>query len=312
MGAHPPSQCERVPYTAYYSSGAWSCQFRCLVCGKAARLNWGQFGYGGMLCDGSKIAPAPKRGHNTNNKQVPGGCPDPTGEVGNIDVEGNNMSTIGPYDEALLFIKRHPGTGGAGSLAKLILSLYNEMCGFSFAECMGYLDEQLTSLALRMVQDYAAHGETDDLRAAGKILADELYPRLWEMSVAMRDAREATRQKWRDEERKAELDELDAAEAALFTNPAKLIRAATAKELLDRKDPLSAYFNVAGDWRSTSLSRHKVHAAIDATGGAELSSNCQDCGTQLAVRIDQRVYYVLTDYDARYAYLEKIRARMDR
>lgn len=217
------------------------------------------------------------------------------------------MSPISPYDEALQFIKQNPGTGGAGSLAKLVLSLYNSDCGFSFAECVGNLDARLTGIALSMVQGYAARGETDDLRAAGKIIADDLYPRLWEMSLAMRDARAALRAEWEAAERKAELDVLDAAEAALFTDPTKLIPASKAKELLDRDDPLYAYYNFAGDWRDAKLLRDTVHAAIDLSDGAELSSNCPEFGQALAVRIDQRVYYVCTDYDAREAYLETIR-----
>jgi hypothetical protein len=106
------------------------------------------------------------------------------------------MSSISPYDEALQFIKQNPGTGGAGSLAKLVLSLYNQICGYSFAECIGNLDANLTAVALRMVKDYAQRGETEDLRAAGKIIADDLYPGLWEMSLAMNEARAATRAKW--------------------------------------------------------------------------------------------------------------------
>lgn len=217
------------------------------------------------------------------------------------------MSPITPYDQALQFIKQNPGTSGASGLAKLLLSLYNDMCGYSFAECVGNLDDRLTSVALRMVKDYAERGETEDLRAAGKIIADDLYPRLWEMSLAMRDAREAIRAKWETAERKAELDALDAAEAALFTDPAKLINASKAKELLEQQDPLYAYYNFAGEWREAKLERDTVHAAIDLTGGAELSSNCPENGQMLAVRIDKRNYYVCTDYDAREAYLDTIR-----
>lgn len=216
------------------------------------------------------------------------------------------MSPISPYDEALQFIRQNPGTGSAGSLAKLILSLYNELCGYSFAECVGNLDDRLTGIALRMVQDYASRGESDDLREAGKVIHDELYPRLWEMGIAMRDARAALREKWKAEERKAELDALDAAEAALFNDPAKLIPASTAKELLDRDDPLYAYYNFAGDWCDAKLLRETAHAAIDIAGGAELSSNCPEFGLALAVRIDRRIYYVCTDFDAREAYLETV------
>lgn len=217
------------------------------------------------------------------------------------------MSNISPYDEALQFIKQNPGTGGASSLAKLVLSLYNDICGYSFAECVGNLDARLTGVALRMVEDYTIRGETDDLRAAGKIIAEDLYPRLWEMSIAIRDARAATRAKWEAEERKAELDALDAAEAALFTDPAKQIPANKAQELLAQDDPLYAYYNLAGDWREAKLKRETVHAAIDLTGAAELSYNCPEGGQMLAVRIDKRIYYVCTDYDAREAYLETIR-----
>lgn len=217
------------------------------------------------------------------------------------------MSLISPYDEALQFIKQNPGTGGASGLAKLILSLYNgDICGYSFAECVGSLDDPLSGVALRMVQDYAARGETDDLREAGKLLHDEIYPRLWEMGIAMRDARAALRAKWEAEEREAELVALDAAEAALFTNPAKLIPASTAKGMLERADSQYAYYNRAGDWRDAKLTREAVHAAIDATGGAELSTNCPEFGQAIAVRIDQRIYYVCTDFDARDAYLETI------
>lgn len=214
------------------------------------------------------------------------------------------MSPITAYDEALQFIKQNPGTGGAGSLAKLVLSLYNDACGYSFAECVGNLDNRLTGIALRMVQDYAMRGETDDLRTAGKIIADDLYPRLWEMSLAMRDARAATRAKWEAEERQAELDALHASEAVLFTDPTKLIPATKAKELLEQQDSQYAYYNRAGEWHDAKLSRDVVHAAIDLVGGAELSGNCPDVGQALAVRIDQRIYYVCTDYDAREAYLD--------
>lgn len=217
------------------------------------------------------------------------------------------MSPISPYDEALQFIKKNPGTGGASSLAKLVLSLYNHICGYSFAECVGNLDDRLTSVALRLVKDYAERGETDDLRAAGKVIADDLYPRLWEMSLAMRDAREATRAKWQEAERKAELDALDAAEANLFTDPTKFIAPSKAKELLEQHDQQYAYYNVAGDWRDAKLARDAVHAAIDVVGGAVLSCNCPEGGQMLAVRIDKRIYYVHTDYDAREAYLDTIR-----
>jgi hypothetical protein len=96
------------------------------------------------------------------------------------------MSLISPYDEALRIIRQHPGTSGAGGLAKLLVSLYNDQCSFSFAECVRVLDDRLTAVAVRMVQDYAVRGETEDLRNAGKIIVNDLYPGLWEMGIAMR------------------------------------------------------------------------------------------------------------------------------
>jgi hypothetical protein len=217
------------------------------------------------------------------------------------------MSVISPYDEALHFIKRHPGTGGASSLAKLVLSLYNDICGYSFSECISKLDEHLIAVALRMVQYYALHGETDDLRAVGRTIRDELYPQLWEVGIAMRDARQALRNEWEAEERMARLSAFNKAEAALFSDVANLIPAAISKQLLTQDDSHYAYYNSAGTWRDAELARHAVHTAIDLAHGAELSSNCPELGQALVVRIDGRVYYVSTDYDAREAYLETIR-----
>jgi hypothetical protein len=214
------------------------------------------------------------------------------------------MNHISSYDEALHFIQRNPGTGGASSLAKLILSLYNDSCGFSFAECIGNLDDRLTNVALRMVQDYAARGESEDLRAAGKVIHDDLYPRLWEMGMAIQDARTNLRSKWEAEDLKAESDALDAAEAALFTDPTKLIPPTTARGLLEDGEAQYAYYHRAGNWLSSTLSRDSVQAAVDLIGGAELSGLCPELGSALAVRIDQRIYYVNVNYDAREAYLE--------
>lgn len=216
------------------------------------------------------------------------------------------MSHISPYDEAFQFIQRNPGTGGASSLAKLILSLYNDSCGYSFAECIGNLDDRLTLLALRVVQDYADRGESADLRAAGKVIHDDLYPRLWEMGLAMQDARTNLRSKWQADDLKAELDALDAAEATLFTDPARLIPPITAKGLLQESEGQYAYYNRAGKWLDSTLSRDAVHAAVELNGGAELSDLCPEFSYALAVRIDKRIYYVNTDYDAREIYLEKI------
>ena len=214
------------------------------------------------------------------------------------------MSEFNPYAEALATIKRNPGTSGAAGLAKLVLSLYNELCGFAYSECIGSLDGNNTALAIKMVTHYSAHGETNELREVGKELVEKHYPSLWELGIAMRTAREDTREKWAEDARKEERDALDAAEAALFIDPAKQVPASKAKELLSHKDPLYASYNVAGEWRDSNPLREAVHAAIDQSG-AELRYNCPD-GKRLAVRIDLRILYVCLDYDACEEYLATI------
>jgi hypothetical protein len=113
----------------------------------------------------------------------------------------------GHYLEALKWIKKNPGTGGAAGLAKMVLSLYDSDCGFAFSECAGGLDGNLTALCLKMCEEYERVGETEELRQVGKELADQHYPRLWEQSVAMRDARHALMQKWQNEDRMAKEQE---------------------------------------------------------------------------------------------------------
>ncbi|MCB2762498.1 hypothetical protein KQ899_15965, partial [Listeria monocytogenes] len=68
------------------------------------------------------------------------------------------------------------------------------------------------------IDNYAAHGETEDLQAAGKILADDLYPGLWEMGVAMSHARETTRRRWKEEEAAREAAEIAEAEKAFMSD----------------------------------------------------------------------------------------------
>jgi hypothetical protein len=84
-----------------------------------------------------------------------------------------------PYHEALNWIRKHPGTGSTISLAKLILSLWNAECGFSFRECIHNLDDERTALALRIVTHFAAHGKDADLVTVGHAVCKEC-PRLWE------------------------------------------------------------------------------------------------------------------------------------
>jgi len=64
-----------------------------------------------------------------------------------------------PYQEAVEFIDRHPGTGGTTRLVKLILSLWNHECAFAFSECVRSLDEDRSALAARIIMHYLAHGE---------------------------------------------------------------------------------------------------------------------------------------------------------
>ncbi len=101
-----------------------------------------------------------------------------------------------PYQEALGWIQRHPGTGSAGSLAKLVLSLWNDDCAFSFRECVGNLDEDRTALALRMVARFAARGEDPELVGAGHEVC-RAYPRLWDLGQAADTAKRQLQAQWR-------------------------------------------------------------------------------------------------------------------
>lgn len=96
----------------------------------------------------------------------------------------------GHYEEALRWIKQNRGTGGAGSLAKMVLSLYNSDCGFAFSECIGNLDDNLRELCVKMCAEYSRVGETEELRRVGHELANDLYPILWKHGQAMSDSRQ--------------------------------------------------------------------------------------------------------------------------
>ena len=99
---------------------------------------------------------------------------------------------MSPYQEALAWIDRHPGTGSTISLVKLVLSLWNAECGFSFRECIHNLDADRTELALRRVTHFAARGEVAELVAAGHRLCGD-YPHLWEIAEAGDAAKEKRR-----------------------------------------------------------------------------------------------------------------------
>lgn len=101
-----------------------------------------------------------------------------------------------PYRRALEHIERHPGTGSAQRLAKLLLSLWNgEDCGFSFRECIESLDDERTQIALACVTWFARHREDRELIEVGDRVYG-LYPRLWDLGQAARDAKAALRATW--------------------------------------------------------------------------------------------------------------------
>ena len=106
---------------------------------------------------------------------------------------------LSPYQEAVGWIQRHPGTGSANSLAKLVLSLWNDECAFSFRECISNLDEDRTRLALRLVTHFAARGEDQELVAAGHEVC-RAYPRLWDLGQAADTAKRQLQARWHKED----------------------------------------------------------------------------------------------------------------
>lgn len=109
-----------------------------------------------------------------------------------------------PYLMGLALVKQNEGTSGQGALAKCILSLYNPVHAFSMGEILGPLDDHYTQVVLAMVAEYAAHGETEELREAGRWVYKD-FPRLVQLSKAMQDARAEVRNQWereREEERR--------------------------------------------------------------------------------------------------------------
>lgn len=105
-----------------------------------------------------------------------------------------------PYAEALEWIQSHPGTGSSVGLAKLILSLWNDDCGFSYRECIRALDPKRNELAVRVIHHFHAVGENQELIRIGHEVCDS-YPKLWEISEI---ANEAKREHWRAQEAERE------------------------------------------------------------------------------------------------------------
>lgn len=105
---------------------------------------------------------------------------------------------MNPFDEALAFVKQDPRTGSAAGMAKLILSLYNGVHSFSFAECITSFDREHKNLAVRMVQHYVDHGEDQALLNAGLEIF-QTWPILVELSNAAGQAKTEVRERWRTE-----------------------------------------------------------------------------------------------------------------
>lgn len=100
-----------------------------------------------------------------------------------------------PYIAGLDLVQKNYGTSGQAALAKCILSLYNQAHAFSIGEVLGPLGGEYTTVLLAMVNEYARHGETEELRQAGKYVYEN-FPRLIELSNAMSNARCDVRQAW--------------------------------------------------------------------------------------------------------------------
>ncbi|UXF74609.1 hypothetical protein K7574_21180 (plasmid) [Stenotrophomonas maltophilia] len=107
---------------------------------------------------------------------------------------------MSPYQAALRFIQHNSGTGGASSLAKLMLSLWNSQCAFAVSECLGNLDHQNTRIALDAIEQYAREGESEELSKVYRQI-HEAYPRYWELGAAATKAKSALRARWEIEDK---------------------------------------------------------------------------------------------------------------
>jgi hypothetical protein len=113
-----------------------------------------------------------------------------------------------PYFKALTWIRQHPGCGACMGLCKLLLSLWNDECGYSYRECTRQLDSELSELALQIIQYWHQVGEDRELVEIGHEII-RTYPRLWDITEAQNEARYTLECKWRDEA-EAEANRLDA------------------------------------------------------------------------------------------------------
>jgi hypothetical protein len=113
--------------------------------------------------------------------------------------------TANSYARAIAFIDAHPGCGGAVSLSKLILSLWNDEAAYSFRECVSNLDDARTAIAVDMVREFAANGETEELVKAGYYIHGK-YPLLWDVGVAGDEAKRVTRRSLEEAREKLRYD----------------------------------------------------------------------------------------------------------
>lgn len=165
---------------------------------------------------------------------------------------------------------------------------------------------------LKVIDNYAAHGETEDLQAAGKILADDLYPGLWEMGVAMSQARETTRRRWKEEEAAREAAEIAEAEKAFMSDAKRrAIPAAVAEAMIEFEDgKLDSSYYSYGDWRRKTISRDQVSASIREHGTGFVNWN-PESSCMLGIILEGRLHYVYADYDLREQYLASLNPPVD-
>lgn len=104
------------------------------------------------------------------------------------------------YERALTKLKSHPSSRVRISLAKSILTVYNERHAFSVGEMFDGLDDEHKILILEIFTEYANNFENSNgFREVGRYCYDN-FPRLIELSEAMFDARSVVRGKWERED----------------------------------------------------------------------------------------------------------------
>lgn len=116
------------------------------------------------------------------------------------------MDISNPYLAGLDLVKKHHGTSGQSAMVKCILSLYNSRNSFSISEILAPLDSKYSAVVFAMLHEYARHGETEELRIAGRWCVEN-FPGLIELADAMSSATGEVRYGW-EREHKAEMRRL--------------------------------------------------------------------------------------------------------